>query len=104
MIFTSDFQRGAGRPNAIAICQRLHQYKGMRTCEALRPASEMLRLGGDAFRAAYRAQLAALDPHAIAREIGDGAVLLCWERDPADCHRSLVAAWLRAAGYEVRED
>lgn len=31
------------------------------------------------------------------------AAILCFERDPAQCHRSLVARWLRKAGYEIAE-
>ena len=26
-------------------------------------------------------------------------VLLCFERDPADCHRSMLARWLEARGF-----
>jgi uncharacterized protein (DUF488 family) len=63
----------------------------------------MLALKGAAFDAAYRALLARLDPRLVARELGDGAVLLCWESDPALCHRTAVAEWLRAAGYDVAE-
>lgn len=25
----------------------------------------------------------------------------CWEKDPATCHRSLLASWLRGHGYRV---
>ncbi len=34
---------------------------------------------------------------------GKDAAILCFERDPAQCHRSLVARWLRKAGYEITE-
>lgn len=29
--------------------------------------------------------------------------LLCWEKNPNDCHRSKVAEWLRSAGIECDE-
>ncbi len=34
---------------------------------------------------------------------GKDAAILCFERDPAQCHRSLVARWLRKAGYKIAE-
>ena len=30
-------------------------------------------------------------------------VMVCYEKDQATCHRSLVAAWLRKNGFEVEE-
>ena len=30
-------------------------------------------------------------------------VLLCWEHEPADCHRSIVAKWFAEGGIEVLE-
>jgi hypothetical protein len=63
----------------------------------------MLVLKGPAFDAAYKELLSGLDPHKVASEIGDGAVLLCWEGKAVDCHRGAVAAWLRGAGYDVEE-
>lgn len=48
----------------------------------------------------YEAQLEKLDPAVVAREIDD-CVLLCWERDPAACHRGVVGRWLKRNGYEV---
>jgi hypothetical protein len=35
--------------------------------------------------------------------VGEDIVLLCWEKPPKDCHRALVAEWLREAGFEVEE-
>lgn len=37
------------------------------------------------------------------RGLRDNAVLCCWERDPAKCHRSLLARWLREHGIECEE-
>ncbi len=59
-----------------------------------------------AFVAAYRdLVLARQDPRAFAEEIGPGAktvALFCVEKEPAACHRSLVAEWLaRHLGVEV---
>jgi uncharacterized protein (DUF488 family) len=46
--------------------------------------------------------LAKLKPDEVGKEL-DGCVLLCWEKNPAECHRSYVAKWLRNAGFEVEE-
>lgn len=52
---------------------------------------------------AYRAQLSELDVMAVVAEVGDGAVMLCWESTDSNCHRRLVAEWMRAAGVDVVE-
>lgn len=58
-----------------------------------------------AFAEAYKRDvLANFDPHALATELPADAVvaLMCVERDPKACHRSLVAARLgKALGIEV---
>lgn len=69
----------------------------------LAPTQKNFGLKGAAFDAAYRAQLAKLDPVKVAADLGENAVLLCWEGDPAECHRALIAEWLTAAGVEVQE-
>lgn len=58
---------------------------------------------GPAFIAAYEAEcLASFDAQQLLAEVGErSAVLFCVEREPAACHRSLVAARLAAAGAEV---
>ena len=35
-----------------------------------------------------------LDPTLIYQELGEDAVLLCWEKSDKFCHRHLVAKWL----------
>lgn len=51
----------------------------------------------------YERVLNKLDPHQVAKELGDGAVLMCYEKSGDFCHRHLVAEWLHAAGIEVKE-
>jgi uncharacterized protein (DUF488 family) len=51
-----------------------------------------------------RCVLEKLDAREILDEIGDDAVLLCWEKAGEFCHRKLVAEWLsRELGIEVKE-
>lgn len=44
-----------------------------------------------------------LDPMQVAADLGQDAVLLCWEKPGLFCHRHLVAAWLIRAGIPVLE-
>lgn len=43
------------------------------------------------------------DVIAMLDKLQDNAVLCCWEKDPAKCHRSLLAGWLREHGIECEE-
>lgn len=38
--------------------------------------------------------LGKLDPTKVLADLGDEAILLCWEKPGEDCHRRLVAEWL----------
>lgn len=51
----------------------------------------------------FNQQLSKLDVHQVARELGEDAILVCYEGEGKFCHRHLVADWLRSGGYEVQE-
>jgi hypothetical protein len=42
----------------------------------------------------YKQILDKLDPLTIYNELGENAVLLCWESSEKFCHRHIVAEWL----------
>ena len=45
-----------------------------------------------------------LDPAVVYQELGDRAILLCWEPPKLFCHRHLVADWLeRSLGIKIEE-
>jgi len=45
-----------------------------------------------------------LDPQQVYEELGENAVLLCWEKSGDFCHRHLVASWLEnELGIKVDE-
>lgn len=45
-----------------------------------------------------------LDPQEVYNELGEDAVLLCWEVSNRFCHRHLVARWLeKELGIEIKE-
>jgi hypothetical protein len=48
----------------------------------------------DEYTRRYRAEiLSKLDPGQVFNDLGEDAVLLCWENSGAFCHRRLVAEW-----------
>ena len=48
--------------------------------------------------------LSKLDPKDVLNRLGDGAVMLCYEKPGDFCHRHLVADWLKqGTGVEVEE-
>ena len=107
MIYTSYYASPALRslPKSRQVAISVGTPKGWtgRKEGKLAPTWAMVRMSMDEdYKSAYAAILARLNPKEIAAGM-DGCVLLCWERDPKECHRSLVADWLRAAGAEVAE-
>jgi len=48
--------------------------------------------------------LSNLNAETVYRELGEDAVILCWEASGKFCHRHLVARWLeKELGIEVKE-
>ncbi|MFZ3325539.1 MAG: DUF488 domain-containing protein [Methylocella sp.] len=72
-----------------------------------RPGREAAREGRyDEFRDIYEAHLDSADAKASLRKllttVSDATTcLLCFERDPGNCHRSIVAEQLKESGFEV---
>jgi len=45
-----------------------------------------------------------LNPYTVWRELGEDAILLCYEEPGEFCHRRLVAAWIeKHLGFQVPE-
>jgi len=52
----------------------------------------------------YKEVLDKLDPKQVYDELGESAVLLCWEKSGEFCHRRIVSNWLKEKlGIEVDE-
>jgi uncharacterized protein (DUF488 family) len=48
--------------------------------------------------------LSVLDPKVVFEELGEDAILICWEKSGKFCHRRLVADWLeKNLGIQVPE-
>lgn len=52
----------------------------------------------------YQETLSLLSPGLVYQELGEEAILLCWEAPGEFCHRRLVASWLEEAlGISIPE-
>ena len=104
-------RRAAADPNAVAISRGVPRWFKGRVYDPLRPSWELVNeaksgaITSEQYERLYRAGvLAKLDPATVRRELGDDAILLCWERPDAPCHRRIVARWLEEGlGTQVPE-
>ena len=94
-------RNAAADPNAISIARWSPRWWKGRRYIALAPSTGLLRL----FRAGLpwdefvkefqRDVLDKLDPAKVFADLGPDAILLCWEKPGENCHRRLVAKWLK---------
>ena len=68
-------------------------YRG-RSYPALAPRRAMLKMDEATYRVEYQKILDHLDPRQVFNDLGEDAILLCWEAPGKFCHRRLVAEWL----------
>lgn len=108
-LYTSNYARNGKHMNAVAISIRPpHWYKG-KSYLALAPTWDIVlgvknkTITQDEYTEAYNKILSKLNPQAVANELGDGAIMLCYESPNDFCHRHLVSEWMRKAGIDVRE-
>jgi len=107
---TSYFAKSAKNPNAVAIvCYPPKWYKG-KVCTKLAPKGWFLqkyKQDGDEQYYVKQFQeevLDKLDANQVYTELGENAVLLCYEGSGKFCHRRLVATWFEEKlGVEVPE-
>lgn len=80
-------------------------YEGRRYLD-LAPSWGLVNLRDhEVYEREYRRQvLDRLDPAKVIQDLGEDAILLCWEKPGEFCHRRIVAAWLEEnLGIEVPE-
>ena len=104
-LWTSNYGKSGGDPNAVSISRGVPNWFKGRKYRKLNPSSTSFNIQDQKmFTEAYQREvLDKLDPHEVVGELGDGAVLLCYEPATKFCHRQVVAQWLRDAGYDVDE-
>lgn len=97
---TSYFAKSAKNPNAVSICLYSPTWYNGREYKKLAPEARLLKkYKQDSDRVFYieyyqKSILDRLDPKQVYEELGENAILLCWEKFGDFCHRHLVAQWL----------
>lgn len=101
---TSNFARSGSHPRAVAISRTRPRGWTGRIYEPLAPPWRLLaealsgEIDEEEYTRRYRAEvLSKLDPATVRADLGEDAVLLCWENSGAFCHRRLVAEWFEEA-------
>lgn len=97
---TSNFARSGSHPRAVAISRTRPRGWAGRAYEPLAPPWRLLaealsgEIDEEEYTRRYREEvLSKLDPAAVRADLGEDAVLLCWENSGVFCHRRLVAEW-----------
>lgn len=103
---TSNFKKSGKDPNAVSIARGNPKgYKG-KAYKFLAPSWELVKVKDfNVYRERYKREvLSHLNAEEVYKTLGDDAILLCWEDDPKDCHRSIVAEWFEEKlGVNVKE-
>lgn len=107
---TSYFSKYGNRENGVCIALRQPSFFKGKHYPKLAPKQWFLRkYKRDKDEKFYAEQyckevLEKLDPKEVYEELGEDAVLLCWEGKTKFCHRHIVAKWLNQhLGIEVTE-
>ena len=107
---TSYFAKSANNYYAVSICGRAPLWYLGREYRILAPKIDFFKkYKEDGDEVYYTEQyhkrvLDQLDPHQVYKDLGENAVLLCYEKPEDFCHRFLVAKWLeKHIGIEIKE-
>ncbi len=107
---TSNYGVSGREPNAVSIAAKAPVWYRGRQYKKLAPKYSFFKKykdDGDKeyyTKQYYKEVLDKLDPQEVLNELGEDAILLCWEKKGIFCHRRLVAEWLeKALGITLRE-
>ena len=107
---TSYFAKSGNHPDAVSIAGSAPGFYKGRVYKKLAPKYWFFKkYKEDNDEAFYVEQyqkevLNKLDPHQVYADLGENAVLLCWEKSGKFCHRHLIARWLESAlGISIYE-
>jgi len=112
MIFTSNYARDGNDPNAIAISVKPPSYYKGKIYLPLAPTWELVHQSkkGLITHKQYTEQYLQLlkqrnvDPFKVLEDIGENAILLCYEPPGQHCHRHIAAKWIyEHTGVEIPE-
>jgi hypothetical protein len=108
-MFTSYFAKNANHKNAVSISGKCPEwYKGKEFKKLAPKFWFFAKYKADHDEAFYTEQyknevLSMLNPNDILKELGEDAVLLCYEKPGDFCHRHLVSQWLNENGIKCSE-
>ena len=111
MIFTSYFANLKNCPKnyrKVAICQYPPKGWSSEIEQALTPTKTLFsaikygKITMEEFDEQFNEQLSKLDPLEVGFKYQD-SILLCYEKDPNECHRKQVAEWLESNGVGCEE-
>lgn len=97
---TSNFSKNFNNPNAVAICGKSPDNFQGKQYKKLAPKwwfYAKYKEDGDSnfYIEQYNKEvLDKLDPKQVYEDLGENAILLCYEEETDFCHRFLVAKWL----------
>jgi len=103
--FSSKLWQWHGK-NAVAISQGIPEWYKGRVYKDLAPSWNLVKIkDAEEYTRRYKEEvLNRLDPKKVYKDLGDDAILLCWEKPGEFCHRRLVAEWLEETlGIKVPE-
>ena len=107
---TSYFAKSANHPNVVSIAGKAPTWFKGREYKKLAPKywffAKYKEDGDKEFyiEQYYKEVLSQLDPKQVYEELGEDAIILCWEAPNKFCHRNLVAEWLsKELGIEIKE-
>lgn len=111
---TSYYTKCGSHPNAVSIAGRSPDWFYGREYKKLAPKwwffanyanSEQTEEDQDIYVEAYIDEvLSKLDPQEVYDDLGEDAILLCWESSEKFCHRHVVAWWLeQELGIKIEE-
>lgn len=114
-MYTSYFAKSANHPHAVSIAGKAPDWFKGRQYKILAPKWGFFKQYKDPNDEKYSDQgfyteqfnkevLNKLDPKKVFEELGENAVLLCWEKSGTFCHRHIVAEWLsKNLNIEIKE-
>jgi uncharacterized protein (DUF488 family) len=107
---TSYFAKSAKNSNSVSIAAKAPDWYNGREYKKLVPKYWFLNKfkedGDEKFyiKQYQKEVLSILDARQVYDELGENAVLLCWEKSGKFCHRHLVSNWFKEKlGIEVKE-
>lgn len=112
MIFTSNYARHGQDPNAVAISAITPSWYTGKVYSPLAPSWEIIKaiksgkITNDEYTILYLKLLKErqLTAEKVLNDLGENAILLCYESPGTFCHRRIVANWIQEqTGFEVPE-